>query len=350
MEHLAPKLEQVRLKQGKLLGKMEALGFTLREEAILQTLTEDVLKTSEIEGEKLDRVQVRSSIARRLGMEIVGLVKPHRDVEGIVEVMLDATQNYNEKLLKERLFSWHAALFPTGRNGMGKITVGHWRDDAEGPMQIISGPMGKAKIHFQAPEAKLIKKEMQSFLSLFNGKRTEDSILCSGIAHFWFVTIHPFDDGNGRIGRAIADMALARSEKSSQRFYSLSTQINHERKSYYEILEATQKRKDMDLTDWLEWYLLCLESALQKAELTLASVLTKTKFWETHLGEPFNDRQRKIINRLLDGFEGNLTSSKWATLAKCSQDTASRDIQDLIARKILKKNSSGGRSTNYSLT
>lgn len=348
-QYLAPQLEQVRLKQGKLIGKMESLGFNLKEEAMLKTLTEDVVKTSEIEGEKLDQLQVRSSIARRLGMNVAGLVKSYQEVDGIVEVKLDATQKYKEKLLIKRLFSWHAALFPLRSNSMGKMIVGHWRDDSEGPMQVISGPIGKAKIHFQAPAAKRIKKEIQKFLKWFNGKKVEDSILRSGIAHFWFVTIHPFEDGNGRIARAIADMALARSEQSSQRFYSMSAQISYERKSYYGILEATQKRSDLDLTNWLEWYLSCLDRALQRAESIFADVLKKSKFWEYHSGEPLNDRQRKVLNKLLDGFDGHLTSSKWATLTKCSQDTATRDIQDLIKRKILKQNQGGGRNTNYSL-
>lgn len=347
-KRLNSKLEEVRLKQGRLIGKMEGLGFTLRDEAVLQTLTEDVLKSSEIEGEKLDRNQVRSSIARRLGMDVGGLVRSDRDVEGVVEMMLDATQKFSEALSEERLFDWHAALFPTGRSGMGKIQVGSWRDDSEGPMQVISGPMGKTKVHFQAPAVKRLKKEMQMFLKWFNGKKAEDSILRAGIAHLWFVTIHPFDDGNGRIARAIADMSLARSENSPKRFYSMSAQICVERKSYYEILESSQKG-GLDITDWLEWFLSCLHRALQSAETVLASVLAKSKFWEIHVNIQFNERQKKVINRLLDGFEGKLTSSKWAALAKCSQDSASRDIEDLQKKKILKKNPGGGRSTSYSL-
>ncbi len=346
---LNSKLEQVRLMQGRLFGKMEALGFTLREEAVLQTLTEDVLKTSEIEGEELDRNQVRSSIARRLGMDVVGLVRSDREVEGVVEMMLDATQNYQKILSPDRLFSWHAALFPTGRSGMNKIQVGHWRDDSEGPMQVISGPPGKTKVHFRAPEAKRLNKEMSKFFKWFNEKKSVDSIFCAGIAHLWFVTIHPFDDGNGRIGRAIADMSLARSEDSPKRFYSMSAQICADRKNYYEILEITQKG-GLDITRWLDWFLSCLEKALLNAEMVFASVIKKAKFWEAHMHIQFNDRQKKVLNHLLDGFEGKLTSSKWAAMCKCSQDTASRDIEELVKRKILKKDPGGGRSTSYSFS
>lgn len=347
-DRLALKLEQVRLKQGRLIGKMERLGFRTKEEAVLQTLTEDILKTSEIEGEVLDRNQVRSSIARKLGMDIVGLVKSERSVEGVVEMMLDATQKYKAPLTAERLFAWHAALFPTGRSGMAKILVGKWRDDSNGPMQVISGPIGKSKIHFQAPEAKKLKKEIRQFLSWANGKKKEDSLVRAGIAHLWFVTIHPFEDGNGRIARAIADMFLAKSEDSPQRFYSMSDQINTERKDYYNILESIQKGS-LDITDWLDWFLSCLDRALANSESILSAVLKKATFWETHVHVNLNDRQRKIINRLLDGFEGNLTSSKWAILAKCSQDTASRDIDELLKNKILKKNPGGGRNTSYAL-
>jgi Fic family protein len=347
-DHLNLRLEQVRLKQGRLIGKMERLGFKIQEEAVLQTLTEDILKTSEIEGEVLDRNQVRSSIARKLGMDIVGLVKSDRNIEGVVEMMLDATLKYMQPLTEERLFSWHAALFPTGRSGMTKIIVGNWRDDSNGPMQVISGPIGKSKIHFEAPNAKKLKKEMRQFLNWANCKKMEDSLICAGIAHLWFVTIHPFEDGNGRIARAIADMFLAKSEDSPQRFYSMSTQINTERKEYYSILESTQKGS-LNITDWLDWFLSCLDRALVNSEFILSTVLKKATFWETHLHVNFNDRQRKVINRLLDGFNGNLTSSKWALLAKCSQDTASRDIDELLKNKILKKNPGGGRNTSYSL-
>ena len=345
---LSDRLAEVRYRQGRLVGQMKALGFPLRTEAVLQTLTEDVLKSSEIEGEMLDRQQVRSSIARRLGIDIGGLTPVDRNVEGVVEMMLDATQHYAKTLTGERLFSWHAALFPTGRSGMSKIKVGAWRDDKSGPMQVISGSIGKEHVHFQAPEARRLRAEMKKFLDWFNKDDATDLVIKAGIAHLWFVTIHPFDDGNGRIARAIADMVLARSEESSQRFYSMSAQIQQERKIYYDILEATQKGK-LDITDWLGWFLDCLSRAFERAEATLAAVLTKARFWDIHAAIAFNERQRKIVNQLLNGFEGKLTSSKWAKLAKCSQDTALRDIEDLVQKGILQKDPAGGRSTSYSL-
>lgn len=347
-EKLADQLAAVRHNQGRLVGRMEGLGFDLREEAVLNTLTEDVLKSSEIEGEVLDKNQVRSSIARRLGMDIGALAQVDRNVEGIVEMMLDATQNYDKPLTTERLFGWHAALFPTGRSGMTKIIVGAWRDSASGPMQVVSGPLGRERIHFQAPEARRLDGEMKAFLEWFDGSVDIDPVIKSAIAHLWFVTIHPFEDGNGRIARAIADLALARSEKSSQRFYSMSAQIRVERTGYYDRLERTQKG-DLDITEWLEWFLACLDHAFVGAETILASVIMKAKFWEKHDVNALNARQRTMLTRLLDGFEGKLTSSKWALIAKCSQDTASRDIEDLIKRNVLVKDSSGGRSTSYSL-
>lgn len=328
---------------------MEGLGFQLRTEAVLDTLTEDVLKSSEIEGEKLDRDQVRSSIARRLGIEIGGLTPADRNVEGVVEMMLDATQHYDEPLTAQRLFDWHAALFPTGRSGMSRINVGAWRDDKKGPMQVVSGPIGKERVHYEAPVAARLRGEMKKFLAWFEKESSTDLVLKAGLAHLWFVTIHPFDDGNGRIARAIADMVLARSEQSSQRFYSMSAQIQQERKSYYEILEATQKA-DVDVTRWLEWFLVCLGRAFDRAETILAAVLVKARFWDRFTATEFNERQRSMINRLLNGFEGKLTSSKWAKLEKCSQDTALRDIEDLIEKGALTKDSAGGRSTSYSLT
>jgi Fic family protein len=347
-ERLTDQLASIRHRQGRLIGRMEGLGFALRAEAVLRTLTEEVIKSSEIEGERLDRNQVRSSIARRLGLDVGGLMRADRNVEGVVEMMLDATQKFEAPLTAERLFAWHAALFPTGRSGMSKIRAGKWRDDSGGPMQVVSGPMGKTRVHFQAPDADRLSQEVRVFLAWFNGKKSIDPVLKAALAHLWFVTVHPFDDGNGRISRAIADMALARSEGSSQRFYSMSAQICLERKTYYDILESTQKG-DLDITAWFEWFLQCLGRALEGAETTLASVLKKARFWESHGGEQFNERQRKIINRLLDGFDGKLTSSKWATLGKCSQDTASRDIDDLVQRGVLAKNPGGGRSTSYSL-
>ena len=347
-ERLSERLAEVRYRQGRLVGQMKALGFPLQTEAVLHTLTEDVLKSSVIEGVKLDRDQVRSSIARRLGIDIGGLTQADRNVEGVVEMMLDATQRYDKPLTSERLFSWHAALFPTGRSGMAKIKVGKWRDDKTGPMQVISGPIGKERVHYEAPGAGRLKTEMKKFLDWFNKEDSADLVLKAGIAHLWFVTIHPFDDGNGRIARAIADMVLARSEQSAQRFYSMSAQIRQERKAYYEILETTQKG-DLDITAWLEWFLACLRRAFTRAETTLAAVLAKARFWDRHAGAAFNDRQRKSINQLLNGFEGKLTSSKWAKLAKCSQDTARRDIEDLVRKGVLKKDAAGGRSTSYSL-
>jgi Fic family protein len=345
---LAVKLADVRHRQGRLIGRMEALGFNLRAEAVLATLTEDILKSSEIEGEILDREQVRSSIARRLGMEVGGLIPADRSVEGVVEMMLDATQTYNSPLTEERLFAWHAALFPTGRSGMARIVVGAWRGDASGPMQVVSGAIGRERIHYEAPNAARVSAEMAAFLKWFEEKNLIDPVMKAAIAHLWFVTIHPFEDGNGRIARAIADMALARSEGSPQRFYSMSGQIRAERKGYYDILESTQK-DDLNITDWLAWFLACLERAIDGAEATLGKVLAKARFWEVVKQEPLNERQRAIINRLLDGFEGKLTSSKWATITKSSQDTALRDINDLVERRVLIRDVGGGRSTSYSL-
>lgn len=347
-EHLANPLAAVRHEQGRLNGRMEALGFPLRQEAVLQTLTTDVLESSEIEGEHLDAKQVRSSIARRLGMEIGGLEPSDRNVEGIVEMMLDATRHYERPLTAERLFSWHASLFPTGRSGMTKIRTGVWRDDSNGPMQVVSGPFGRERVHFQAPPANALAKEMRAFLNDFEAKTGTDPVLRAGLAHFWFVTVHPFDDGNGRIARAIADMALARSENSPQRFYSMSAQIRQERNAYYEILEQTQKGV-LDITSWMVWFLDCLGRAIDGAQMTLAAVLAKARFWESLAPIAINDRQRLVLNRLLDGFDGKLTSSKYAKLAKCSPDTALRDILFLVERGALVRNPGGGRSTSYAL-
>ena len=345
---LAALLADVRHAQGRLLGRMEGLGFELREEATLQTLTQDVVKTSEIEGEKLDVQTVRSSIARRMGLDIGALRPIDRNVEGIVDIMLDATRKHDKPLTQERLFAWHAALFPTGRSGLQRITVGAWRTKESGAMQVVSGPIGREKIHFEAPGHERLKKEMGAFLKWFNAKEETDLVLKSALAHFWFVTIHPFEDGNGRIARAIADMMLARSEKTAQRFYSMSAQIQQERKAYYDVLEKSQKGM-LDITRWIEWYLGCLKRSINASEELLETVLVKDRFWKTHAGQSLNDRQRKVINRLLDGFEGKLTSSKWAKLAKCSADTALRDIHDLREKKILVKEQAGGRSTSYAL-
>lgn len=345
---IATSLAAARHQQGVLLGRMQALGFRLREEATLTTLTEDVLKTSEIEGEKLDPVQVRSSIARRLGIDAAGLVPADRNVEGVVEMMLDATQNFARRLTRKRLFDWHAALFPTGRSGMRRIAVGGWRDDRAGPMQVVSGPIGKEKIHFIAPPTERVDAEVAAFLRWLNGKPGSDPVLSSGLAHLWFVTIHPFDDGNGRIARAVADMLLSRSERSTQRFYSMSSQIRRERNAYYGILERTQK-STLDVTAWLEWYLGCFSRALDTSQGMLERTLHKARFWEKYAVQRINERQRKVIDRLLDGFEGKLTSGKWAKMNQCSQDTAHRDITDLVERGILSRDPGGGRSTSYSL-
>lgn len=348
-EEIAKDLSEVRHHQGLLTGHMGALGFPLQEEAVLSTLTEEVIKSSEIEGEILDRDQVRSSIARRLGMAIAGLPSADRYVEGVVEMMLDATQKYKEPLTQERLFGWHAALFPTGRSSLRKITVAAWRTDEDGPMQVVSGAIGHEKVHYEAPAASLLEDEMKAFLDWYNANEDIDPVVKAAMAHLWFVTIHPFDDGNGRIARAITDMSLARSEGSSQRYYSMSAQIRLERNAYYAILERTQKG-NLDITPWLNWFLSCLKKAFDGAEKTLAAVLRKAEFWKTHPATSFNDRQRNIINRLLDGFEGKLTSSKWAKLEKTSPDTALREINDLVARGILKRDEGGGRGTSYSLT
>ena len=347
-QKVMPKLGEARNQQGRLLGKMESLGFDLQNEALLNTLTLDVVKSSEIEGEFLELEQVRSSIARKLGIEITGEVDSERHVDGIVEMMLDATQKYDLPLTKDRLFGWHSALFPTGWSSLYKITVANWRQDSTGPMQVISGPMGKEKIHFQAPSSEKVEEEMIKFLDWFENEKQLDLVLKASIAHLWFVTIHPFDDGNGRITRAITDMVLSRSDKSSRRFYSMSAQIRIERKQYYEILEKTQKGNS-DITDWILWFLQCLINSIASTEVILSKTLYKAEFWKLNAATILNERQQKIINRLLDGFEGKLTSSKWAKINKCSQDTALRDIQDLIAKNILQKEASGGRSTNYEL-
>lgn len=347
-EALAQPLATARHQQGRLLGRMESLGFQFRQEALLRTLTADVIKSSEIEGEKLDAEQVRSSIARRLGMDAGGLKTIDRNVEGVVEMMLDATTHYDQPLTTERLFAWHASLFPTGRSGMRRIRAGAWRDDSSGPMQVVSGPVGKERVHFEAPAAETLDAEMKAFLDWFNGNEEADWVIKAGLAHLWFVTIHPFDDGNGRIARAIADLALARSEGTEQRFYSMSAQIRQERQAYYEILERTQKGT-MDVTPWMLWFLDCLGRAIEGAQVMLGNVLAKARFWESLRDFPLNERQRLVLNRLLDGFEGKLTTSKWAKLAKCSHDTALRDIMPLVERGVLVRNPGGGRSTSYSL-
>lgn len=341
-------LSETRNLQGRLIGKMETLGFDLRNEAQLDTLTLDVLKSSEIEGEVLNSDQVRSSIARKLGIDYIGSVESERDIDGVVEMMIDATHNCFSPLTKNRLFDWHAALFPTGRSGMYKITVADWRSDSTGPMQVVSGAMGKEKVHFEAPKSDMIEYEMDNFLKWFETNNGIDLVIKASIAHLWFVTIHPFDDGNGRITRALTDLLLARSDNSTQRFYSMSAQIKLQRKQYYEILEKTQKGK-LEITEWIKWFLECLILSLKSTNKILNRVLFKADFWSKNSGTVVNERQIKLLNKILDGFEGKLTSSKWAKIAKCSKDSAIRDINDLIQKNILQKEQAGGRSTNYEL-
>lgn len=336
---------EVRNLQGKILGQMNMLGFATKEEAALTTLTLDVIKSSEIEGEKLVYEQVRSSIARRLGINVAGLIAADRSVEGIVDMMLNATQNYLKPLTEERLFGWHAALFPTGFSGMHRIEVGRYRS---GEMQIVSGAMGKEKLHYEAVSAQKVKQEMDKFLIWFNDNLKIDPVLKAAIAHFWFIIIHPFDDGNGRIARAISDLMLARSDGSPERYYSMSSQILLERKQYYEILQKVQ-HSNGEITDWLDWFFNCLKNALLTTETTLQKILRKTEFWKIHEYTELNERQRLVLNKLFDGFDGKLKSSKWAKIAKCSPDTALRDIKDLIEKGILRQERQGGRSTNYEL-
>lgn len=347
-ERLADVLADVRHRQGRLAGHMEALGFQLRQEALLTTLTSDVLETCEIEGETLDAEQVRSSVARRLGMEIGALKAADRRVDGVVEMMVDATRHYDRPLTEERLVAWHSALFPTGRSGMTRIRVGAWRDDRGGPMQVVSGAVGKECVHFEAVPAARLATEMKAFLDWFHRKPEIDEVLVAALAHLWLVTIHPFDDGSGRIARAVADMALARADDSPQRFYSMSAQIRQERQAYYDVLEETQ-RGTLDVTTWMAWFLGCLSRAIDGAQTTLAAVLAKARFWESVRGVPLNARQTVVLSRLLEGFEGKLTSSKYAKLASCSQDSALRDILSLVERGILTRGPEGGRSTSYAM-
>jgi Fic family protein len=348
---LAQSLADVSRAQGLLMGRLADVGMALRDQASLSVLTEDVIKTSEIEGEHLSVESVRSSIARRLGVDIGALAPVDRHVEGVVEMVLDATANSKAPVTRDRLFGWHAALFPTGYSGLVRINVGSWRDDATGPMQVVSGPLGRQRVHFEAPPADALESETRRFLTWANSESTEPPLIKAGLAHLWFVTLHPFDDGNGRIARAVGDLFLARADGSPQRFYSLSSQIQRERKAYYDILERTQKQS-LDVTEWLAWFLETLHRAVDQAQHTLDAVLAKTRFWQRWAAPgsaPLNERQVKLVNRLLDGFEGKLTSSKWAAIAKCSPDTALRDITDLLARGVLRKSDAGGRSTSYEL-
>ena len=345
---LAPALAEVSRAQGLLLGRLTDVGMALRDQASLSTLTEDVLETSAIEGERLDAGSVRSSIARRLGVDIGALAPVDRHVEGVVEMVLDATAHCNAPVTRERLLGWHAALFPTGYSGLVRIRVGGWRDDASGPMQVVSGRHGRQRVHFEAPPARRLASEIDRFLDWANGLSTDQPLLEAGLAHLWLVTLHPFDDGNGRIARAVGDLFLARADGSPQRFYSLSAQIQRERKAYYELLERTQKQS-LDVTDWLAWFLGTLHRAVDQAQHTLDTVLARQRFWQRWATTPLNERQVKLLNRLLDGFEGKLTSSKWAAIAKCSPDTALRDINELLTWGVLRKSEAGGRSTSYEL-
>ncbi len=346
---LTDQLAGLRYRHGRFIARMEGLGFAMRSDAVLRTLTEDVLKTSEIEGEILDPAQVRSSLARRLGMDIAGMVPADRAVDGVVAMLLDATQNFAKPLSVERLHGWHAALFPTGRSGMSRITVGAWRRQEDDPMQVVLGPVGRETVHFEAPAAGRVDAEMRRFLGWFEDPALDiEPVIKAAVAHIWFVTIHPFEDGNGRIGRAIIDLALARAEGMAQRFYSMSARLRVERNDYYETLEATQKG-DLDITLRLRWFLQVFDQAIKDAETRMEAVLRKARFWSLPTVEGVNPRQRDILNRLLDGFEGKLTSSKYAKLAKCSPDTALRDIDDLLERGLITKAPAGGRSTNYVL-
>ncbi len=351
LERLATRISAVRLDQGRLIGRVESLGFRTREAAFLQALTDDVVKSSAIEGERLDEQQVRSSLARRLGIDIDGFVTPNRSVEGIVHITLDATINCIHPLTAERLFQWHAALFPTGRNEWGhKLRVGDWRDDSGGRMEIVSGAFGYEKVHYVAPPADRLEREMSTFLEWFNETHDLDPLVKAAVAHLWFVAIHPFGDGNGRITRAIADMTLARSGGGAQRLYSMSAAIERSRTGYYEALQLITSNESLDITSWIEWFLDRLGNAVEGALATLDNVMLKNDFWQKHALHDLNSRQAKVLNRLLEGnFEGKLTSTKWAKLTNASQDTASRDIADLLEKGILRKGEAGGRSTSYEL-
>ncbi|GHU36214.1 cell division protein Fic [Betaproteobacteria bacterium] len=345
---LAGPVAEVSRAQGLLMGRLADVGMALRDQASLAALTEDVVRSSEIEGEQLNAESVRSSIARRLGVDIGALRPVDRHIEGVVGMVLDATANCKLPMSRERLFGWHAALFPTGYSGLSKLKVAGWRDDASGPMQVVSGPIGRQRVHFEAPPANRLEAETKRFLDWLNDTTNEPALIKAGLGHLWFVTLHPFDDGNGRIARAIGDLLLARADGSPQRFYSLSAQIQRERKAYYDILEQTQKCS-MDVTEWLAWFLNSLHRAVDQAQRTLDAVLVKTRFWQRWSSMSLNERQVKLLNKLLDGFEGKLTSSKWAAIAKCSPDTALRDINDLQTRGVLRKTDAGGRSTRYEL-
>ena len=348
-KEVAPLLAATRHRQGLLLGRMDSLGFETNQELTVDTLTTSVVSSSRIEGEILDIEQVRSSVARQLGLDVGGASHSDRNVDGVVQMMLDSSENCDKPLTMKRLLSWHRSLFPTGFNNMGCITVGRWRDDARGPMRVVSGPIGRQRVHFEAPASVVLVNEMEAFIDWFNRTDDADWVVRSAVAHLWFVTIHPFDDGNGRIARALTDLALARSDGTSQRTYSMSEQILKERSTYYRVLEQTQ-RASLDVTDWLMWFLVCMQRSINTSEDKLSAVLSKTRFWQEHQRTPFNARQRNMVDRLFDGFEGNLTTSRWARITKCSHDTALRDITVLIEQGILARNPGGGRRTSYRLS
>ena len=345
---IANQLTTVSHAQGLLMGRLADVGMAVRDQAGIATLTDEVVKTSEIEGEVLNADSVRSSVARRLGVDIGAVAQVDRHIDGVVDMVLDATLNSDKPLSAERLFGWHAALFPTGYSGLNKITTGQWRDDSDGPMQVVSGPVGRRKVHFEAPPAHTLPKETADFITWANAATGEPALVKAGLAHLWFVTLHPFDDGNGRIARAVGDLFLARADSSLQRFYSLSAQIQRERKDYYDILERTQKGT-LDVTQWLTWFLVTLYRAIESSHSTLEKVLVKALFWQRLAGVALNERQVKLLNRMLDGLEGKLSSSKWAAIAKCSPDTALRDITQLMALGVLQKSNGAGRSTGYLL-
>lgn len=345
---LATPMAEAARAQGLLLGRLADVGLALREQASLAALTDDVLKTSEIEGERLDARSVRSSLARRLGVDIGALAPADRHVDGVVDMVLDATAHCDVPVSQERLFAWHAALFPTGHSGLSRIRVGAWRDDASGPMQVVSGAIGRRRVHFEAPPAGRLASEVDRFLDWLNGEPQEPPLVRAALGHLWFVTLHPFDDGNGRIARAIGDLLLARADRSPQRYYSLSAQIQFERSAYYEMLERTQ-RGTMAVTGWIAWFLGNLHRAVDRAQHSIDAVLARARFWQHWATTPMNPRQIKLLTRLLDGFEGPLTTSKWAAIARCSQDTALRDIGELVSHGVLRRSTTGGRSTRYEL-
>ncbi|WP_067673926.1 Fic family protein [Nocardia miyunensis] len=345
---LAHPIFEVAHQHGYLLGRLADAEDETREQASLAALTSDVVKTSEIEGELLNAESVRSSIARHLGVDIGAVMPADRHIDGVVEMVLDATVHHEQPVTSERLFGWHAGLFPTGYSGISRVRIGGWRTDENGPMEVVSGPYGRQRVHFEAPPADTLETEMRRFLEWFNEAAPESPIIKAGLAHLWFVTLHPFDDGNGRIARALGDLWLARADHSPQRFYSLSTQIQRDRNAYYTILERTQKGT-LDVTEWLLWFIGALQRAITHANSTVDDVLAKAEFWRQRRQFAMNERQRAMLNRLLDGFNGKLTTRKWAIITKCSQDTALRDINELIELGVLRRSESGGRSTSYEL-